>query len=147
MPARRTEDTTVGKVIAELNSGYREDSWSGPSKKLTGVALDGICPEPGRNRISAKLSISADYESPYGDYDSSDRVFEVTLEDLQLLAGNAPRYQSSFAQMARELEQRLAKDKEDYDRFFAAWCEAGAPTGEATAAMKPLRLRRWGPLP
>ncbi|MEZ0226340.1 MAG: hypothetical protein ACAH83_17420 [Alphaproteobacteria bacterium] len=123
----------VEKVIRELNSSYEG---SGASKEVQGVVFVEFVPNPAHETIG-RISVFSHQTSPWGDSDNTRRLFDVTYEDVKILAETAPEFRFSFIKMSEE----MAKQAETDTVLREEWRRAGMPVAQPVTVYKPLRLK------
>lgn len=99
---------TVGKVIAEMKSGFGSAS-PGPSKAIRDISFSADTDDLSGTALKGHLAVHASYEGLHNDDWEGKTVFDVTPADLSALAETAPRFQQDLAHMAKEFN-RLSAD-------------------------------------
>lgn len=101
----------VERVVKELNSGYGNTLSSvSPYKQILGPELDVAFFDEDKNGIFAKIIISANQQSPYGDNATTSRNFVISRDDVHTLAANGPHeYRGTFNRFAAKLDKKYAE--------------------------------------
>jgi hypothetical protein len=123
----------VERVKMELNSSYEG---SGASKEVQGVAFIELVPNSSYETV-ARVSVYSHERSPWGDTDDTRRLFDITYDDIKMLAETAPEHGFSFRQMSEQLAAQAEKDRAAREE----WQKAGMPVQEPLVVNRPLRLK------
>lgn len=131
--------TTVAQIVAELNSGY--GGTAGPVKEVNELKLEGAAPDGANNKITARIIIGSFRQGLHDEMWNEVKHFDITLDEVRSLEKNAPSFRPIFARIAECLSTQLQEAREEYVSLVESWCDAGLPTRQATAVMRPLRLK------